>query len=380
LVREALFAYALLRVGLSLWAALVLAIVPMDVGLDSPAQPYVGSKPVAGGVSELLLGPWQRFDTNHYLHVAREGYRIDEPIFSVRLPLYPVLIRWLGALFGGGHRYLVAALLISSTATLGYFLVFAALARDALDLEEGSRALLYLSAYPWAFFLLAGYAESLFLFLATLTFWASLRRRWWVAGVCGALAALTRVQGVVLVFPLLLEALRQRRFRIWPLPLRVLWSSLPGLAAVGFVLWRSAAGFPPMSTVYAVQAHSHPAFPWTSLLHAVQSLGSGGGHVNDYLDFGAALLFLALTLMAWRRLSPAYALYMSAAWFLSVSHVQAIHPLISVGRHMLGLFPAFFLLGRVSARNAWLNRLILYPSLLMLLFLSANFVLWGWSG
>jgi hypothetical protein len=71
---------------------------------------------------------------------------------------------------------------------------------------------------------------------------------------------------------------------------------------------------------------------------------------------------------------------MSGAWLLSVSHVQTLHPLISVGRHTLGLFPAFFLLGRVGARNAWLNRLILYPSLMLLLFLSANFVLWGWSG
>jgi hypothetical protein len=370
----------LLRVVLSLWAALVLAVVPADVGLDSLAQPYLGSKPVVGGVSEWLLGPWQRFDTTHYVHVAREGYRVDEPVFSIRLPLYPLLIRWLGALFWGEYRYLAAALLISSTATVGYFLVFAALARDALGLEQGSQALLYLSVYPWAFFLLAGYAESLFLFLTTLTFWAALRRRWWVAGVCGALAALTRIQGAVLVFPLFLEALRQRRFRIWPMSWEVLWSLLPGLATVGFVLWRSAAGFQPLPTVYAAHMHNHPASPWTSLLQALQSLCSGGGHINDYLDSGAALLFLALTLIAWRRLSPVYALYMSGVWILSVSHVQDLHPLISVGRHMLSLFPAFFLLGRVGARNAWLHRLILYPSLMLLLFLSANFVLWGWSG
>jgi len=47
---------------------------------------------------------------------------------------------------------------------------------------------------------------------------------------------------------------------------------------------------------------------------------------------------------------------------------------------MIRLFPAFFLLGWVGARSPWLNRLILYPSLALWLFLSANFVLWGWSG
>jgi hypothetical protein len=126
--------------------------------------------------------------------------------------------------------------------------------------------------------------------------------------------------------------------------------------------------------------HNHPALPRTSLLYALRLLCSGSGHVTDYLDFGAAVLLLARTLIAWRRLSPVCALNTSGAWFLSVWYMYGLHPLMGVGRYMLGLLRAFFLLGRVGARSAWPNRLILYPSLMLRLFLSANFVLWGGAG
>jgi hypothetical protein len=380
LVRGSLVLFLSIRVGLSLWGALVLALIPVDLSAGSPARPYLGSEPVDSGLARYLLEPWQRFDVTHYLHIAREGYRLDQDVYSIRPPLYPLLIRWLGGWLGGEGQYLLAALLIANAAALGYCLVFAALARDAVGSRYAGRAQLYAMTYPWAFFLLVGYAESLFLFLTALAFWAMWRRRWWMAGVCGGLAALTRVQGAVLALPLLFEALHRRRFR--PLPLRssLVWSVLPGLAAVGFLVWRALAGFEPVHAVLAAHFHIDAAWPWESLSYAVRVLVSGGAHVTDYLDLGAALLFLALTALAWRRLSPAYALYMAAAWWFSVSHMRVPHPLASTGRYMLALFPAFFLLGRAGTRHPWLHRLILYPSLALLLFLSANFALWGWSG
>lgn len=379
-VKGSLVLYLSVRVGLSLWGAVVLALIPVDLSSDSLVRPYLGSAPVDSGLARWSLEPWQRFDVPHYLHLARKGYRLDEDVYSIRPPLYPLLIRWLGDLLGGKEQYLLAALLISNAAALGYCLVFAGLARDAVGPGPANRAQLYTMAYPWAFFLIVGYAESLFVFLAALAFWAMWRRHWWAAGVCGALAALTRVQGAVLALPLLFKALHQRRFH--PLPLRwdLVWSLLPGLAAVGFLFWRAQAGFEPMRVVWATHFQDNAAWPGESLSYAVRVLVSGGAHVTDYLDVGAALLFLVLTVLAWGRLSTPYVLYMAAAWWLSLSHVRVPHPLASTGRYMIGLFPAFFLLGRAGARSPWLNRLILYPSLALLLFLSANFVLWGWSG
>jgi len=71
---------------------------------------------------------------------------------------------------------------------------------------------------------------------------------------------------------------------------------------------------------------------------------------------------------------------MTAALLFNVSYVRMPHPMCAVGRHMVELFPAFFLLGRWGHRGPWRNRVILYVSVILLLYLSGQFVLGGWVG
>jgi hypothetical protein len=52
-------------------------------------------------------------------------------------------------------------------------------------------------------------------------------------------------------------------------------------------------------------------------------------------------------------------------------------PLNSLSRYTLVFFPTFVLLGLLGHR-AWINRLILYPSLALLLYFSGQFFIWGW--
>jgi hypothetical protein len=59
-------------------------------------------------------------------------------------------------------------------------------------------------AWPFAFFLAASYSESLFFCLAVWAFLCAERRRFWAAGLLGALAAATRLTGVALLPALLL--------------------------------------------------------------------------------------------------------------------------------------------------------------------------------
>src|SRR4030042_1077738 len=87
-----------------------------DVGTDSSLRAYQGGEPITGGVAELLLGVWQRFDTLWYLRIAAQGYAPHDGS-TVYFPLYPMLIRFLGTLFVG--NYLLAALVISNLAFVG---------------------------------------------------------------------------------------------------------------------------------------------------------------------------------------------------------------------------------------------------------------------
>ena len=100
-------------------------------------------------------------------------------------PLYPLLWR---PLWWAGVPLFWAGLLL---AHLAFFAAVALLAAHAArEWGEGSPrdAVVALLAFPWAFYLLAPYAESLFLALALGVFAAARRRRW-------ALVALPRAAG-----------------------------------------------------------------------------------------------------------------------------------------------------------------------------------------
>lgn len=375
--RRSVTLYLLARVGLSLWAALVLSLVPAETGPSDPARPYLGITPVNEGLAGLLLGPWQRFDTLHYIYLASHGYEAGTS-HTVFPPLYPFSIHTVGGLLGG--QYLLASLLISNLSAIGYFVVFFMLAEQEVGPAAARRAQVYMVLYPWAFFLLAGYSEALFLLLVGLTLWMAQRERGWAAGLCGGLAALTRLQGGTLSLLLLFEALRARRFRLLPLKMDLLWPLFPALTSIGFLLGRAWVGIEPISVTYAVHWRQIPALPWVGMVANLRNMLAGTAHPTDYLDFLAGWLFVVLTVVAWRRLHPIYALYMTVAMLFNISYLRTPHPLSGMGRHTMELLSAFFLLGRLGERNAWLNRLILYPSIALFLYLSAQFVLWGWVG
>ena len=52
-------------------------------------------------------------------------------------------------------------------------------------------------------------------------------------------------------------------------------------------------------------------------------------------------------------------------------------PLYSFSRYALAFFPTFFLLATAGA-NGKAHRLILYPTILLYLYFSAQFFIWGW--
>ena len=59
--------------------------------------------------------------------------------------------------------------------------------------------MLFLSVYPYAFFFGGIMTESLFLLTTAAGLWYIRRHRWWLAGVWGLLAAMTRMHGILLI-------------------------------------------------------------------------------------------------------------------------------------------------------------------------------------
>lgn len=146
---------------------------------------------------EDFLGPnpWSNFDGVHYLSIAQAGYRQYLEAF---FPLYPLLIRV------GSTPY--SALLISHASFfvgLYFFMKFG-----------GARSLPFFLLFPTSFFFAAVYPESLYMALAAGTLYAIVKGRWQCAGLLGLLASATRVFGVYLLIPAVLEYSRVKRKRI----------------------------------------------------------------------------------------------------------------------------------------------------------------------
>ncbi len=151
------------------------------------------------------LHSWSHWDTNQYDAIALHGY--EHWWKTVFFPFYPLLQRCLMLVT---RDPLFAGLIISNIAGLAMLTVLYRLVEEDFDAEHAYRTVFYLSVFPTAFFLAAAYTESLFLFLALLSFYNMRRGHWWTAGLLGLLASLTRQAGLFLLIPFYCEYLRQR--------------------------------------------------------------------------------------------------------------------------------------------------------------------------
>ena len=425
-VQQVLVIFISVRLFLSVWAVVALMASPLPEERDEALRPYLGEPRLREGGAGLLLGPWQRFDTQHYLRIARNGYAAEAD--SVFPPLYPLAIRAVGGLMGGSPTAnLAAAIVLSNLACLGLLILLHRVVTAELGPEYATRTLIYFVLFPTGFFLFAAYSESIFLLLALGSLWAARNGRFWLAGVLGFLAALTRLTGWILVVPLVYELWRQRGrgaeeqgsggagehhpsnrracpeaaeglptpstsseqapspahpFTRSPLHLVTLSPLLPALGTAAFIAWRWWADMAPLSVVYGRYWFQRTGFPGVDMVTAASTLFFGGlARANEIValsfDFFCALLLIATTALAWRRLPRIYGLYSAMLLLFILLPTSELKPLYSFSRYALAFFPTFMLLA-LAGERPWVNRLILYPSLALYLYFSGQFFIWGW--
>ena len=109
---------------------------------------------------------------------------------------------------------MAVALIISTLSSLAAFYLLYREVSARWDETTARRTVMLLAFFPTGFFLMAGYTEALFLALSLAVFTEIRHKRWWMAGVWGALATLTRLQGIFLVLPLAWEGFCMLRDRL----------------------------------------------------------------------------------------------------------------------------------------------------------------------
>jgi hypothetical protein len=251
-----------------------------------------------------------------------------------------------------------------------------------VDRPTADRSVLYTALAPAAFFLLAPFSESLFLALSVGCFLAVRRRRWWLAALSGALVGLCRVQGMLLVVPLAVEAIsdaRSRRAR-GERPLRIghLAALTPALTSGLYIGWAwQTLGTTPLAAMNQ-QWGQHFAAPWTAIADSVRTV-IDGTHAEEPLNLITALLAIAALPLMVRRVPWSYVAY-AAVMIVPLCFREAFFsPLESTARYAAVDFPLFVILA-VAGRRMWVDRTVLAIFPVVMTFSLVQFSLYHFVG
>lgn len=365
--------------GVAIWVAI--APIAPNEPLESEllSHPF-GSWP-ASGLLELVLSPLAKWDAQHYLAIAFDGYveshaglppANEEPAF---FPLYPGVVHLLSGFGASPGLVLIVAYLVS----LSCFFAALTLLHRLTVIEIGERyarpALFLLAFFPTALFFGIPYSESMFLLLAVGAFFAARMGRWAIAGVILALASATRVPGLLLLVPVALLYLYGPRADREPAPSRGLrpryrlapdaaWLLLAPLGILAFsaylhftlgdgLAWQHAQAFFGRQTIDPLTGI------WNGLSEAGRSLGrmvSGPyrGVTYDHLNVaqvGFVALAVAGGIGALRRLPVAYGAWVLISLLPIFCSQPQENPFLSSSRFIAVLFPIFLWLAIVCERR-----------------------------
>lgn len=323
---------------------------------------------------------WNIWDAPHYLSLARDGYQTvgDPANFIVFFPGYPYAVRVLNTVVPGD--LLTAAFVVTGIASVTAALLLGYLVRHDTggDETQGTRAVWFLLIFPTAYFLHIPYTESLFLSLVLGSFVAARTGHWGIAGVVGALAALTRLNGALLIPALAVEAYLQYRKtgRLDPAWAWIAFIGVGVLIYLGINQYHFGDPFQ-FQQAQSENWHKHLASPITSVSGMIE--GMAGYKPGDRQLFVVQeLLFLGIglvaTVLAVFLLRPSYAVwaFLNLPLFASTSWIQ------STPRYVMTIFPIFMLLAMIK-RHTWVAMLISAWSLMMMAWFTTLFATGRWA-
>jgi len=336
------------------------------------AQPQVFS---VFGDRHAFWDTFARYDTGWYRGIAMDGYKFVEGGRSnlAFFPVYPLAMRYAGWLLGGEmHHYYLGGTAVAWISFVVAMVLLFYLARMDLEEDAAYRAVAYCAVFPFAFFFGVAYSEATYLCLMLGTFLALRKKRWVVAGVVGAVAVVSRVNGIMAM----------------PAFLWVAWRAAGGdrkallpalgtctLASLGFLAWCAyvyALSGSPFEWATSIERWGyHPGgSPWMVFVRLVDELTgrpyefltTGAVAPYDTLNGLAALAFVLMLPRIWEEAGTGYGLFMLANLLLPLSSGQ----FEGLGRYCAVMFPAFIWLAQPA--RAWLQMplMFVFSSLYML--------------
>ncbi len=317
----------------------------------------------------------EKWDSYWYIDIAQKGYLLSprgiEQLPNVAFfPLYPYLIKETSFLTGG-NLVLTGWILSTIFLFLACLYLFKLVKEFHPEIDPHLPVILLL-IFPTSFFLNAVYAESLFLFLSLAVFYYGLRGNFFLAGVLGFLASLTRITGMLLFIPLVWEYFKNYDFKFSrALNLKILSIFLVPAGTLSFFLY-DYFKFGNFFLYFTTESQWNR--PFFKLSSDFFSLATNAAIVNFCLDFFFLIFVLIVTFFVFKKLRISYGLYMLA----TLATVLSSGTTMAIGRFILVLFPIYIL--GASIKNKNLQLLWIFSSILLLAIYTLSFVSTYWAG
>ncbi len=347
------------------------------------------------GHPRSIPGLWHRWDVLWYIRIADHGYHWYRPPVQSDLaffPLFPAAIHLL-TIVSPLSAYAAGLLIANVCFFIALYLLHRLVTHDFGE-EVANRSVYYLGIFPTALFFFTAYAEALFLACCLGCFYALRLRRWYIAGLCGLAAALTRQVGVLLIVPAAIEYMTSRREHGVP------WRSLSGLAPVCLILLGPIAFMAYLKVVFGdplLFMHAQTAWgrsfeaPWTAIQSGLNSALSPDRllppHTQvaiqtlGWLDFSFMVLFLALVAYCMHDMPLSYGAYAAVVMLVILVNPVSMRvqplALMSISRFEVTLFPPFIALGLLGRSRA-VDRVVPVISVALLALFTVLFVRGRW--
>jgi Gpi18-like mannosyltransferase len=315
------------------------------------------------------LSIWNRWDAPRYLNIAQYGYQAtgEDRVNIAFYPLFPWAIRLI-ALFT--QNYVFSAWIASGISAIAAGILLEKLVRLDYPKSLARYAVWFFLIFPTSYFLHIGYTESLFLALTFGCLLSARQNRWQLAGILGALASMTRINGTILFPTLLVEACHQywltKRFqKQW------LWISIVPLGFAIYILCNLFV----TGNAFAFLIHQHDfwhksgTFPWIGIQATIARIWEASPNYQQMVgiqELGFIALGLAGTIWSWLQLRPAYSIWMTGNWLLFTSTSF----ILSVPRYTLVLFPLYILFASQAQNRFWFTVINVWSLLFFSLFVS----------
>lgn len=327
---------------------------------------------------------WNRFttagDAIHYTYLAEFGYEAAGEAANkiVFYPLYPFLMK---ILYLFVRNYAVAGIIISQVCFGIASVYLYKLANLEFDKKKAYDAVACMIVYPFAVFTFGIFTEGLFLMLTIMTLYYIRKHDWVLVGMVGFLAALTRMQGMLLFAPAVYEYLAEFSASKEPdWKKRVKWSDLMiGCVPCGFFVYLMLNKIV-QGDFFSFIAHEEAA-PWyqtTKWMNENITKDYGMAFQYPYLSyiiywvqiflyfFVIACLFYGLK----KKIRTSYIVY--GGIYTCATYLASW--MISGGRYMMGCIPLYLIYA--SIENLYIKRIILTASTI----LSVLYTIWFIQG